>query len=91
MPASRFFAMLEAGRRIRNKEYVLGCWQARAGTVNKEGFQEIVQFLDTFEVTPPPRPPDVKMPPLKGEQARATLAAIFSRDHRVQRGRIKVH
>lgn len=84
MPASRFFAMLEASRILRNQSAVHACYQARAGTVSAEGFGEIVEFFNTLGM-PKIRPPDVEVTSerrLKGEEARIAMMSVFGRDFR---------
>jgi len=93
MPATRFFALLEACRVLRNQEMVLGCYQARASAVGQDGFNELVDFFNRMDI-PQERPRDVELPKsyLKGEAARAALMSVFGQDHR-SRGtrRISVH
>lgn len=91
MPASQFFVMLEAARAIRNKERVLDCWQSRAGTVNPEGFKEILDFFEQLDMPKRTavRPPDVvvptEKPPLRGEAARERVMSVFMQDRRINR------
>jgi hypothetical protein len=85
MPASQFFLMLDRARSVRNKERVLDAWAAKAATVNKEGFEEILAFLDGLDL-PPRRPKDVvvnRRPPLKGEAARLAVMGAFRSDTKV--------
>ncbi len=92
MPASQFFVMLEAAREIRNKELVLSCWSARAGTVGTEGFHEILEFMGGLD-KPKIRPPDVVIPkrePLKGESARRAVMGAFWSDRRIHGGKSPV-
>jgi hypothetical protein len=85
MPASRFFLMLEKGRKVRNFERVLDVWASKASSVTAEGFQEILKFMNTLGQPQDERPLDVVLPPpepLKGEAARQAVMGAFKNGHR---------
>lgn len=92
MPAGQFFVMLEAAKKIRNRENVLDCWKSRAATVGREGFEEILAFFETLG-TDKVRPEDIQfnppVEPLKGEAARQALMRVFGSDRRVGTRQVK--
>lgn len=91
MPASQFFVMLDALRRLRNSERVYECFIARAGTVSKEGFNEIIECFEGMDI-PKERPEDVSPAQyLKGESARAAMASTFGMYGRQGEKRIAIH
>lgn len=66
MPAARFYAMLEAGRKLKARENAAACVISRCSAVTYDGFVEIVKSFEKVgptELPPKPEKPKNTMAP----------------------------
>jgi hypothetical protein len=90
MPASRFFLMLESGRKIKAQEYQRLCYISRSSQMVDKAFQETVAFFGgTAEVEQEPKilpPKPLNAPkPIAADKAGPALMAQFAKDKRINR------
>lgn len=91
MPASQFFSMAGAARKLRSKKMIDLCWVSRSSQLVPEAFEQVLRAFDTSERT---APDPIKIPsvPLQAssEVARYAVMSAFAADTKINRT-VKVH
>lgn len=88
MPASRFFSMLRASRRLSRMEKVHDCYISRASNMPKEDFFETVSWFDDFGKDPEDKPVVTQErgpEPLRGQDAKMAVMRAFAGSKNIDR------
>lgn len=84
MPASRFFVMLHAARKIKRIDRVQDCYVARCASMPSDDFIETIRWFNNYEkevITNYSHKESEKG--LSGEAARVAVMAAFAKDRNI--------
>ena len=90
MPASRFFVMLQASRRLARMERIHSCYVARSANMDRGEWLETLKWFEDFgsedqDEKPPVVETKPKPKPLNREQEALIVMRAFAKDRRIDR------